>query len=299
MERGHTAFFASRLIAALIGCGLILAALLPPTAARAGTEHHGSDGDPLSEVPCLFDDCDGYGTIRDNFDSTTPNGKQGDACGYWQDEGASAFKISARAGDHLDLDVTDDLDGESLCDVAVYRNTLGDETLPAVYGYPDVDDYRTHHDEDSCLEYNSVCRFRWRIGSTDTFYLVFWPRNYEDANAASFSFTVRMRRDTRTGLAVSDYLYRDDAVAVEERGNELTATARVRPRSSGSVRFTLKKRSDGRWVTTRTTTRSLEGSVATLSFSISHTGRYRLRAHYTGNDRRYPSTSPSREIRIV
>jgi hemolysin type calcium-binding protein len=158
---------------------------------------HGNDGDPISEVPELFPSGTVFGSIVNHEDATDPNGKTNEECQYVglvMTNGASAYKFTAPLNSQIKLDVFDDLGGQSLCEVSLYRQHLGLDSLPALYGFPDREKYLAH-DTNRCPIYNSVCRVEWPLPASDTYYLVFWPYSYQygqggTPNFARFRFTL-------------------------------------------------------------------------------------------------------------
>jgi hypothetical protein len=262
-------------------------------AALSAFASHGNDGDPISEVPDLFADGAAYGTIKDHDDSTEPNGKEHErrCCNlvYFNGEGGSVYKFTAKIGTKVQVDVTDDIAGESLNEVEIFRQHLGEDTLPAFYGFPEVHDYLVAFD--SCPGSNSVCRAKWVIPEDDTYYLAFWPDS-GDSNYATFRFSISVRKPTKTKLSIEGASKPVEPKCFRvSKGGSVTANARVTADATGTVKFRLERRQKGNWKLMGTDDVALVDSKASLEEKFNQAGRYRLRAEYLGDDWRAPSKS--------
>lgn len=219
----------------------VLVAGSPPAGAA-----HGSDGDPVSGIPALFSGA--YGTIKDHDDITEEAGedKQPDTACEFGSHGASAYRVGpVDALTKIWIQVTDDLGGDSLECVAVYRKRVGGEDLPALYEYPELDDYLVDvsRGDDDCPSVASVCRISWDLPATDTYYIVFWQ---DHTDSSTFRFTARVLQNTTTKVKVKKGFFKrkGDKYVVHE-GKKVCFKGKVKPAEvGGKAAFKLFKKTD-------------------------------------------------------
>lgn len=284
---------------AVVMLGMVLVASIGPGMPALAT--HGTNGDPLSSVPKLFPSED-YGTITGHEDITKVSpGKVRGCGGIGHENGASAYKLSISPLTEIKLTVTDDLGGPTLCDVHLYRQHLGEDELPSLYGYPDLNNYRVDPGlgNSHCPYGNSVCRMTWRpLPARDGYYLVFWPAAHS-GNSSSFRFDISVRRVTATSETITGHSTYSSGCYNVRSGRTWTATTQTSQHATGSAVFVLEQRQGSSWKRLTTATRTLSSSSARYQKKLNSLGRYRVRATYSGSSQHTSSISSWRCINII